>query len=252
MTKILNLESNDQTQETGEPATPSVEDQVKSALDQLVGDGKKFKTEEDLAKGKLESDRFIERVLEEQKGMRETIAELQEKLVRAETKGEVDDLRRQLSERNAEQESKEETPSSLTQDDLDSLIEARITERETRASAKANVDQTNDALVTHYGDPEKASTAVQSRLKELGLSLEDLTSMAAKSPSAALSLVYGADGQKRPEELSLQSTANVPPRETPKDSKAAFDELRRKDPKRYWSPEVQNRIFQLAQAGTYN
>ena len=48
-----------------------------SALDQLVGEGKKFKTIEDLAAGKLKSDQHVEQLEGENKVAREKVAELE-------------------------------------------------------------------------------------------------------------------------------------------------------------------------------
>src|SRR4029450_8159059 len=45
-------------------------DPNKNYLEELVGEGKKFKTPEDLARGKAESDSFIERLQKELHGLR--------------------------------------------------------------------------------------------------------------------------------------------------------------------------------------
>lgn len=231
----------------------SVQDQVKSALTELVGSGKKFETAEELAKGKLDSDTFINRLLDEQRDRDKTIQELQEQLNSTKTQGELDKLRNELSQRPTGEETKEVTPSQLSPEDLESMIEASVTKREAQASTKANLYQTNEALKSHFGDTEKATEAVRKRVEELGITVEDLTKMAGRSPKAALALVAGE--QSAPSgDLSKRSSISAAAivdgvSQTP--TKETFDKLRRENPKQYYSPAVQQQIFKLHAEGKY-
>lgn len=254
--QLLNLEDEPKGNEQPTNSQPNVED-IKNYLSTLVGDGKKFTDEEALAKSKYEADQFIEHLKGENQGMRETIKELQEQLNNAKTQGELDQLRKKVSEELEEQKaSKESNPSpSVSPEDLEKMIEDHLTKRETESSAKANVDQTNNALVKHFGDPEKAKEAIQQRVSQLGISLKDLTAMAAKSPSAALALIQGGSvEQSRRLDLrsSVSSEAASGDGIASGSTKAEFDKLRQENPTKYWSPAVQNKIMALAREGKYN
>lgn len=236
------------------PTPSGLTEEERSALAKLVGEGKKFKSEEDLAKGKLESDKFIERLLDEQKERDQEIHRLHEELRVAKTTKEMDELRSQISQRQSEDKSKETTAPVLAAEDLEKMIEEHLTVRETRKSASDNVNQTNEALVKHFGTPEKAQEVVLARAEELGVSVKDIKQMAAKSPSAALALVTGSASQQ-PANKGLDKTSSAFTDAAAGSGtlgvKAEFEKLRREDPKKYWSPAVQNRIFQAIKEGTY-
>lgn len=236
-----------------EATTTAVSEQVKSALAELVGEGKKFANEEELAKAKNESDAFIDHIKGENKELRDTLAQLQEQLQATKTESELEKLRHELSQSKSGEAPKEVTPSQLVTEDLDSMIEKHITAREIKASAQANLDQVNEALVAHFGDPEKAAEAVRAKASELGLSVEDVTAMAAKSPTAAMALVKGEQTAAQPDISKQSSTSGVATSEgiSQMSVKAEFDKLRREDPTKYYSPAVQNKIFELHKEGKY-
>jgi len=50
----------------------------------------------------------------------------------------------------------------------------------------ANIQTVNDSLVTSYGDAAKAKEAVQAKAAELGMSIDVIKDMSAKSPNAVL------------------------------------------------------------------
>src|SRR5690606_26975993 len=58
-----------------EPTPAPVTTQEQAAIDLLVGEDKKYKTVEDLAKSRLEADEFIERLKRENAEMRGTLSE---------------------------------------------------------------------------------------------------------------------------------------------------------------------------------
>ena len=181
------------------PATPSGD--LMSALQELVGKGKKFENEEALAKGKVEADQFIDHLKDENKGLRDTITELQDKLA----KQEVDSLRSQLSKSAEGTKTEEATPSQLSTEDLERLVEEGITKRETQRTAKENLDKTNRDLIAHFGDPEKASEAVRVRAEALGISTQEISKMAAKSPALVMELIRGSSGAAKVADITKTS-----------------------------------------------
>src|SRR5712672_125043 len=108
------------TESLTEGAEPSLElDPTKEYLQELVGDGKKFKSPEDLARGKYEADSYIkilERRLDE---MRDDYKKVRGE---ADTAKRLDDLINQLSKSPSETPpAKEERQPSFDPKQLDSL-----------------------------------------------------------------------------------------------------------------------------------
>ncbi len=91
---------------------------------------------------------------------------------------------------------------------------------------------------------------------ELGLSIEFLKDVAAKSPTAFLNVMGETEKPLVESDLTkssvnsegLKRQNNVVLKEG---TKAYFDNLRKTDPKTYWTPHTQQRIFEAAKRGTY-
>jgi chromosome segregation ATPase len=251
---VLSMDNKDADPAPNNENNSGLTEEERSALAKLVGDGKKFKDEEDLARGKLEADAFIDQLKEELRGLREDLKRATDERKANETRDELAKLREQISQRQTDTESKENTTPELATEDLEKMIENHITARETRATAKSNLDQTNRDLIEHYGDRDKAAEAVKARADELGLSVDQITEMASKSPRAAMALVRGDAGSTRPATIDKSSSVSseaVSDGIAKLSTKAQFEELRRKNPTAYWDPKVQNQIHRLAREGKY-
>lgn len=224
-------------------------------LADLVGEGKKFKTAADLAKGKLEADTFIEQLKTEMAGLRE---ELGKKVDNEKVLQELRDEIKQIKEKATTAKSTEVTPQAVSADTLKSLIATSITEHEAARSEASNLVAANNALIKHFGSLEKAQRAVQDRAAELGLQISDLKTTAAKSPTAFLKLV-GVEVKSMPTQRDVSSSVNTTTLTTnagggplKEGTKEYFDDIRAKNPKLYWTPKIQNAIFAAAKAGTYD
>lgn len=214
-------------------------------LDRLVGEGKKFKTVEDLARGKYEADAYVERLTKEQEELRQEL----EKRVGLEEK--LDSLLKA-------QEGRDRTPSDppagkqVDDLDLDKLIEGKLSEREKAHSEQAMFRDSQKAVIDHFGgDVEQAKAFVAKRAQELGVTTEYLGSRAKESKQAFMALV---GIQARPEQRQTDR-----PRGTHTDvpvnhqgakpgSKQYYDQLRRENPRLYFSAKTQQEIFKAAAA----
>lgn len=161
-------------------------------LETLVGEGKKFKTVEDLAKSKLESDNFIATLTTETAGYKEEIARLTAEVNARKT---VEDQIKALNANKVVPPANSGTPEHkpqgqvITDEDLTKRVKA-ITESETQASvARANLSTVIEQLVKVYGSEEKANAALQAKAQELKVSTKFLESAAAQSPQAFFSLI---------------------------------------------------------------
>jgi hypothetical protein len=231
--------------------TETTQTEPTATLNNLVGEGKKFKTVEDLAKGKLEADQFIDTLKSELNELRS------ENASRARLEEIVDRLTSTQS--NAHQDIYEEdnqdlpqSPSQpqLNQDAIERLIDQKLTRRERQQTAEQNKQAVISELQRLYG-PDYVSR-LETRREELGLEQSEMNALAARSPTAFMALV--APNQAR-------TTHTAPPRSavrteglTAAHSSSAplpgtwawYETLKKNDPKRYWTPEVQGQLHKDA------
>lgn len=154
-------------------------------FDELVGEGKKFKDQESLAKGKWESDRVIAERENELKELREELA----------ARDKIEDL---LSRVKPPESAPSTTPSAeahqpakpaVDQDELAEMIRKTLDAEKVNTRVAENVNTVSAKLVELFGDEAKASQVVKERARELGVSVEFLQSTAAQSPKAFFDLV---------------------------------------------------------------
>lgn len=233
---------------TDPSATPvPVADPNKNYLEELVGEGKKFKTPEELARGKAESDAFILRLTKEQEDLRK---ELNTRLTMEQY---LDQLRAAppVSQTPLPNEPNgnggQPDASSLKAEDVERIIDQRVTAREQERIQNDNLRMVKDTLTQSLG-PE-----FPSKLKEignqLGMSEQDMSDLAKLKPKALLALVERAEPVK-----TQQQTLFTPPqgqltqmRQSLVDRTSSFyNDLKKKNPKEYWDPKVQNQMHQDA------
>lgn len=175
------------------------------ALAQLVGDGKKFKTVDDLAKGKLQSDTYIEQLQSETAQYRQMLES------NTERDQKVDQIFELLSKRSDPQETQNtmvnEQNTTVTEpsgsskpdgmfsspEDLDKYVTKLIEGRETAGKANANLAEVQSKLTEKYSD--KSPDFIKTRASELGITVEDMKSLAERSP-AAFYRMMGMDTSK--------------------------------------------------------
>lgn len=216
----------------------------------LVGEDKKFKTPEDLAKGKMESDQFIEQLKTEAK-------QLREELERRPTKEELLDTIR------ASQKDGTDNQDGLDAEAVRKLINEQVTAYDSEKLATKNIETAAQRMVDLYG--AKAGEETVKRARELGMSVEELKQLSARSPQAFYN-VMGLDSNASRDTTNKDIDSNIdtekfkPPggdnsnMDNPK-TWADFEALRKSNPKKYFSPKVQNEIFKLRKEkgeGFYN
>lgn len=182
--------------------TPAI-DPSRNYLDELVGEGKKFKSVDDLARGKAEADAYIAtivRQLDETKQELNTRARLEEMLTQlrptpaaAPQPAAVDPL---------QSEHREQT-NGFTADDVDKLINERLTQREIARTKQQNFDfakqELEKAFGTNYGE------VLKNKASELGVAPEWVNNLATENPKALLKLVGAEQAAPRPQAPSLFS-----------------------------------------------
>lgn len=137
---------------------------------QLVGAGRKYATPEDLAKSRIEADRYIEQLEAEHAQFREVIQSRVEQL------RQPPEVVTPPPAPVAEQRAPEV--------DLEARIRETLEKTNREQKLAKNVNEVSGKLVEVYGTPEKANEAVKARAAELGVSLDFLMQSAAASPKA--------------------------------------------------------------------
>lgn len=159
-------------------------------FEQLVGPGKKFDTQEALARGKQESDQFIEKVLAEKREALELAQRLAQENDSLKVKASIlDRINPQNPAGNQSgTQGTNSTPAStpavgLSAEDVVKLIESS----KQHESAQANIRTADAALIKALGSD--APAFVKQRATEMGMDVQDLYKVATKSPQAFLNML---------------------------------------------------------------
>lgn len=241
---------------TAPVTTPESAPASSSVLDALVGEGKKFKTVDDLAKGKMESDAFIARLQEEMADLRKEADRIEE------LESQLEEIRQRNSDRANEgmqpKVGKDNTSPSLSESDIETLVQKALTKAETNRTATENILEANRKMIEAVGSKEKAQEAVAAASTRLGLSIDYLKNIAATSPTAFLNLMgtTGSADNKAPAPSAPHGTVNPMAeldgnKAVKPGTKAYYDAMRRKDRRLYFSAKVQQEIFEAVKNGTY-
>jgi hypothetical protein len=227
-----------------DPAT--VEQATQSIVETLVGEGRKFKDVEALAKGKLESDQFIERITNENAAMRKDMEALQ--LLVKDT----------LGARGNQPAPSQPTGASVDPSDLSELIRNEITQTRQKEAAQSNLVEADRVLVAHYGTKEQAQKAITEKARELGMPVSWMTESAARNPKALYTLLGLGEPTKQPVTPSSKPTVNTDAANfaptgagSKVGTKEYYDAMRRENPSLYWNPRTQQEIHKKALEGVY-
>lgn len=154
-------------------------------LAELVGEDKKFKTVEDLAKGKLEADAFIEK-LKEENAM--ALDELKKYQGEQDNSAKVAELLETVKSMSQQQDS--EGTNQFSDEALSEKIREIMQGVSAEQTAKLNREKGNELVLAKVGgDVEAAKLFVAERAKELGLKPSALAELSEISPAAFAKLI---------------------------------------------------------------
>lgn len=166
-----------------------------SLIEQLVGPDKKFSDLEALARGKLESDNFIPKLTNENKELRSNLEKTQRELEAMRTKVSIldrlngtDDAASRGGDSNQNQPQNqnrqtEESVTGLTAEEVLGLMEARDVDK----ARRTNLATVETTLRKQFGSD--AVAAVRQKAAELGLAVDDLMQIGARSPDALFRMI---------------------------------------------------------------
>lgn len=199
-------------------------------LDTLVGEDRKYKTPDELAKAYHNAEGHILQIKQELAALRSaTPQEAPAPVI------------------------KQPEPPVVSDADLESRIRATIQAQTEQAKREANFKQVVDVLLSTYGTEEKANDVINNKAAELGLSVDRLKELAAESPKAFLNNIgigqpsssfTAPRGDVNPAALHNQGgQGRVEP-----GTWEFYENIRKTDPTRYWSRSVQNQMHKDIQS----
>jgi hypothetical protein len=231
----------DQTEQTQEDTQTQ-----ESYLQKLVqAKGENWSNPEVLAKGKLEADGYISN-LESQ------LTELREEHNKQDySKTLLDQLQEQAADpttaklgepSNNSSTNSQNTTASLSEDDLKSLVEKTLTEREKGTALANNLSLVDQELEKSFGT--EAKTKVANKAKELGMSMERMREIAAESPQAFFSLIGEPEKTFSPMVQGSVRTEGVNMQNSTERDFSYYQKLRRENRNLYYSAKTQQQMFQ--------
>lgn len=227
--------------------TPAGSTEESDFLEQYVGEGKKFKDVNELAKAYANADKFIPELKTDLQNTREFIAEELKKI--AERNNVEPPV---LTEERREHLPSSDAPPKDAGEDLEARIAKALEERDEIKKFQSNAAIAESVLVEHLGSKEEAIKAVQAKAVEMGVEPSYLKEAAFKSPKVFFNLM-GINPESKPTSHntpapSSEVNPNMLGAGKPKPSTYEYyNQLRKSDPKLYWSPKVQANMHRDAQ-----
>lgn len=215
-------------------------DPSKNYLEELVGDGKKFKTPEELAKGKFYADTQINILTKKLDEMRADYMALREDNA---AKDKLDDLLKKIENERNNMSDKlpdtDEDKSGLKIEDVKSLFQQEYSTAKTREKEDANFNYIQSKLKEVHG--KNAQEFLSEQMQNLGLNKETINDMARKQPKF-LERALGLDQPKRNENFQAPPFSSLrnefSPSGGPKRTWSYYQELRKTKPDLYHDPKT--------------
>lgn len=228
-------------------------DPTKDYYPELVGEDKKYKTNQDLARAAVEKDSFIERLKRENADVRNILAEMNQDLS---ARKRLEDLVDQLASgqtktpSNTNNQNVEQTQNSVASpEEIAKLVKNSLMEDAAKQRQNENLEKVASKLQEHWGD--SYSQKLTEHMNTLGMDKVSFSNVAKTSPEAFLRMVGIQEKREErtlftPPSTQVNTTAMGPARTNK--NWAYYQEMRRKDPVKYSSIEVQNELYATALA----
>lgn len=177
----------------GSPNTPAA-----SPLDTLLKTIKnergeqKYRSVEEALVGLSHAQSYIPEVKNELRTAQAQLAELQKQAEKVNT---LEQTILELTQRGKE---KETPTSSISEESIAGIVASQMQALKQQDVATSNAQTVRNAIIKQFG--EKAADVFNAKAAELGMTPEDLTQIAVKSPKAALAMI-GVSGDNAPKQF---------------------------------------------------
>lgn len=230
-------------------------DPDKNYLEELVGEGKKFKDPVALARSKVESDRHIAKLESELKAIRTDMnsrLSLEELVTKMSSVRPVDAP--PVSNGDA-LNSNQNASTQLTPEDLAKIVDERVSQISAREQAKTNLNTVKATLKAAWGN--EFPVKLREKAAELGVGESFLNDLASSQPKAFLKLV---EIEKAPapavardtgsplfgRQIDSSKQSNTPASDSGFRGKSYYNKLRAESPSKFWDPKVQIEMNNMA------
>ncbi len=205
---------------------------------ELVGDGKKFKDLAALARGKAEADKYIElqnRKLDQLKQELNTRTSLEGFLEKMKTPQEHQPPQPVAPPSDA--------PVMLDDSMLEAKLAALLEKKSAESKQETNYNKVVDVLVSQYGD--QANLVINHKAKEVGMTPQELKSLASRSPEAFFRLTaISTDAHQGSGSPVPRSGLNTIGNTGSTVRNAAFyEKMKLTDPKKYNDPKTASEMM---------
>ena len=223
-------------------------------LDELTKPGGKFDkskytSDEDMykaiAKSKMEADNYIDHLKARQDELRQDYVEVRERANAGPKLQDLIDRYQQASQNNNQSNTPpadDVKPVSFDPNDIEKLLEQKLTAREQLRLEEANFKTVESKLTEHYGSDYQR--VLKQQVDQLGLDKDFVNELARKHPQV-LFRTLGLEGKQ---DNSFQAPITSSQRRDPfgtteKRTNAYYQKLRKSDPVAYRSPKIQDQMF---------
>jgi len=216
------------------------QDEVAVTLEDLVGEGRKYRDPNELAKAYNSADAYIQKLKADK--------------LEADARAKV--LQDLVDARNAKPpEEKREPPTHETQReerqpdqqvDISELVRKELSSAEEQRRKSDNINRAAEALSNHYGSAAKAQEAIRQRAEQLGVKFEWLRDVAADSPQAMFASMGITPNARPSNSPGYANEVNLVDRGGSVKNYAYFENIRKQDVKLYNSPEVRKQMMDSA------
>lgn len=218
-----------------DPSNDFTIDPDKDYFSDLVGEGKKYKDTKAAGQAIVHKDRHINLIEQQNKEYRDDILKLRDELnARENLKALIDRLDQKRTEEQTTPMSPTDVP-SIKPEEIDTLLDRKITERETRRTEEQNFKLVKDKLVERYGD--RYQDALNKQVSDLGLS--NIDTMARTQPKLLIKAL-GLD--EKPQTDSFQTPPGTgqrfAPTSQPERTWSYYEKMRKDDPNAYYSSKI--------------
>lgn len=237
----------EQSTQTEQETTEATQPQESYVAKLVEAKGENWKDPEVLAKGKLESDRYISELETQLAQMREDLSKqdyTKELLDRLQNKAaEPTTAKTAMPNDNDIGGTREEnTISGPSEADLKSLVEKTLTEREKDNTVKQNLAFVDQELEKSFGTEARAT--VEKKAQELGISLQRMQEIAAESPNAFFSLIGEPKKSFNPMVQGSVRTEGVNMQASTERNWQYYQKLRRENRNLYYTPKIQRQLME--------
>ena len=195
-------------QNSGGSNTPSgnSDNQLATLLAQIKNDRgePKYKSVEDALNALKHSQEYIPELNSKLKQQEQELAQAKAAAAKIE---ELEQTLIKLTQNNTPSAAVTPTPAGLSKEEIAELVSNTLTAKQQESIAKDNLSKVVSTLTKSFGD--KAEEVFYGKAKELGMSVTEINSLAAKSPIAAFKLLGLDDSRTTPSGSGASGAVNT-------------------------------------------